>query len=41
MSDTANSLSKDIRTIIKLFDADDTMADNLHDLATVVAEDIP
>lgn len=41
MSDTANSLSKDIRTIIKLFDADGTMADNLHDLATVVAADIP
>ena len=41
MSDTVNSLSQDIRTIIKLFDADGTMADNLHDLAAVVVADIP
>ncbi len=41
MSDTANSLSKDIRTIIKLFDDDGTMAENLRDLGTVVADDIP
>jgi methyl-accepting chemotaxis protein len=40
MSDTAVSLSKDIREIIKMFDFDGELTDNLHDLGSAVADEI-
>ncbi len=40
MSNTANTLSQDIRTIVKLFDFDGAMAQNLRDLGTVIGDDL-